>query len=67
MRTVNDAELPLHPTIIRWLRAYSMAADDERDTIVAAMLTEWNAVLARGTEFPLHRGRARTSARSHHR
>ena len=38
-------DLPLRPVIVRWLIAYARAADDERDAVVGAMLTDLNALL----------------------
>ena len=38
-------ELPLHPTIRRWLRTYAAARDGGHDAVVAALLGDWNAML----------------------
>jgi hypothetical protein len=38
-------ELPLHPTIRRWLRAYVEARQGQRDAVVAAILRDWNVML----------------------
>jgi hypothetical protein len=36
---------PVHPTVVRWLSAYALAVEAERDATVAAILGELNRVL----------------------
>ncbi len=42
-----DEELPLHPQVVRWLRAYAAAGSSERDGVVAGILADLNAALWR--------------------
>ena len=41
----EDDDAPLHLVVVRWLVEYARAPDDERDGVVAEMLTELNALL----------------------
>jgi hypothetical protein len=45
----SEADQPLHPIIVEWVRIYAAAPESERDSIVARILTDWNrALMSRG-------------------